>query len=160
MRLARTSCAILLVLGCGSAPGTAAEPALDGNPTPFGPANVSFPWFAAFSPDGKWVGFADGHAPYVEGWDVAERKGAWPTDGKARAATTHRVTFSADSARVGVVQEHGLPLGRFAGSCPRPRRRPVGSLAAVPRPGRLHGPTRLPAAIGRAVRSSLRTGSG
>jgi hypothetical protein len=107
MRLGRTIGALLLVLGSGSGPVLGAERPLYGDPTPFGPANVSFPWFAAFSPDGRWVGFTDGHSPYVEVWDVAKGTRAWPTDGKARRGT-HRVSFSADSSRMAFVDGERL----------------------------------------------------
>src|SRR5687768_15098063 len=106
MRLRRTIGALLLVLWGGSGPtaggGSPHGSALYGDPAPFGPANVSFPWFAAFSPDGRWVGFADGHTPYVEVWDVAKGTRAWPADGKSRRGT-HRVSFSADSTRMAFV---------------------------------------------------------
>ena len=107
MRLLGAIGALLLVLGSGSSPSVGAESALYGDPTPFGPANVSFPWAATFSPDGRWVGFADGHAPYVEVWDVAKAARAWPTDGKARKAT-HRPAFAPDSTRMAFVDGERL----------------------------------------------------
>src|SRR5262245_18392883 len=83
---------------------TAAEPeaALFVDPTPFGPTNVSFPWFAAYSPDGKWVGYSDGYSPYVEIWDAAKTVRALPTEGKARHGT-HRVAFASDSKALAYV---------------------------------------------------------
>lgn len=69
------------------------------DPVPFGPENVSFPWSASFSPDGRWVGFSDGESAYVEVWDAAKNRRVWPTDGKKRAGT-HRVAFSKDSKEV------------------------------------------------------------
>jgi hypothetical protein len=69
------------------------------DPVAFGPQNVSFPWFATFSPDGKWVAFSDGHSAYVEIWDAAKNVRVWPTDGKSRTGT-HRVVFSGDGSEV------------------------------------------------------------
>lgn len=114
MRLGLALAAFLLVSLTGSARTPAAESPLFGDPTPFGPANVSFPWFAAFSPDGRWVGFTDGHTPYVEIWNVAKGVRAWPTDGKARSGT-HRVAFSADSSRMAFVDGERLVLLRLEG---------------------------------------------
>jgi hypothetical protein len=109
MRTLRALAVLSVVLFGACEPGSAAEAPLFGEPAPFGPANVSFPWFAAYSPDGRWVAFADGHAPYVEVWDVAKGARVWPTDGKSRAST-HRVAFTADSAKLAFVDGERLVL--------------------------------------------------
>ena len=102
MRRRLAPLAFLLVASALAAPSrarAAEERALYAEPAPFGPKQVAFPWFAAFSPDGKWVAFSDGYTPYVEVWDVAKNARVWPTDGKSRVGT-HRVAFSADSKEV------------------------------------------------------------
>ena len=114
----RDALAALLVLAlANSGPAQAQEERpLYGEPEAFGPENVAFPWFAAFSPDGRWVGFSDGETPYVEVWDAAKNKRAWPTDGKARRGT-HRVSFSADSKQLAFVDgEHLVVLGLADGA--------------------------------------------
>lgn len=91
---------------------------------PFGPKVVSFPWHCAFSPDGKWVAFIDGHTSYFTIWDFAARKEVWRG---APPRGAHQVAWSKDSKRVATVTQdafvvvesseagwkvlHSVPLG-------------------------------------------------
>src|SRR5262245_15390393 len=114
MRAPLVATALLVVgLAPSHARADAPEVSLYGDPVAFGPVNVAFPWFAAFSPDGKWVGFSDGYSPYVEIWDASKGVRAWPTDGKARRGT-HRVSFSAKSDAMAYVDGARLVVVRLA----------------------------------------------
>jgi hypothetical protein len=110
----RSFAAAVLLLASGGGEAARAEdlPALYGDPVAFGPENVAFPWFADFSPDGRWVGLSDGYSPYVEIWEVSKGTRAWPTDGKARRGT-HRVSFSADSSQMAFVDGERLVVLRL-----------------------------------------------
>ncbi len=89
------------------APDSASAPPLYVLRSSFGPRNVSFPWHAAFSPDGRWVGVSDGYNGKLAVYDAATGQQAWPTEG-AGAPASHRVTFSNDSRRMASVQGQAL----------------------------------------------------
>jgi WD40 repeat protein len=111
-RPALAAALVVLLVPPGPVPAAPDAPAAEGapiygDPAPFGPAHVSFPWAAEWSPDGRWIAFSDGYTAYVEVWDVASNERAWPRDGKARSGT-HRPAFSADSKRVAFVDGERL----------------------------------------------------
>src|SRR5262245_41140815 len=116
MRIVRIAWVLALVAVSSTRPARAEDepPAAERyvDPVAFGPANVAFPWHAAFSPDGKWVGFSDGYTSYVEIWDVAKGARVWPTDGVARRST-HRVAFSPASDAMAFVDGERIVVVRL-----------------------------------------------
>jgi WD40 repeat protein len=67
---------------------------------PFGPKEDAFPWHCAFSPDGKWVAFIDGHTSYFTIWDFEKRKEVWAGPPPKNA---YRLGWSRDSKRVATI---------------------------------------------------------
>jgi WD40 repeat protein len=100
----------LLVVGLTSTTSRAGEEAKTAAEVPFrpyvvegavGPSNVSFPWHVAFSPDGRWIAFADGHAGTLSIVDAKTGVEAWPR-GKG-VLSPKRVAFARDSRRLAAV---------------------------------------------------------
>jgi hypothetical protein len=90
----------------------------------FGPSTVSFPWHCAFSPDGLWAGFVDGHTHYAVVHEVATDRKVWSRTG---ATSCHGLAFTPDSKRLLLVLDGAFVIVALdAGAWREERNIPLG----------------------------------